>query len=101
MQQRGYEIVPVYPRGDEILGERAYPSLLDVPGKVDLVNVFRQPAALAGVVEDALAIGAPALWFQLGCVDEAAAHRARDAGLSVVMDRCLMVDHMAYLGRRP
>jgi predicted CoA-binding protein len=103
MQQRGYEIVPVYPRGGEILGARAYERVQDIPGGVDLVDVFRRPDAIPEVVDDVLAsvrtAGAPALWFQLGCVHEAAAGRAADAGLPVVLDQCLMVEHAALLGR--
>jgi uncharacterized protein len=99
MKERGYEIVPVYPRGDEILGARVYPRVQDIPGSVDLVDVFRRPDALPEVVEDAIAAGAPAIWFQLGCVNEAASRRAAEAGLSVVDDMCLMVEHAALFGR--
>jgi hypothetical protein len=96
---RGYEVVPVYPREDEILGLRVYRSVLDIPGGVHLVDVFRRSEHLAQVVDDALAARAPALWFQLGCIDDAAAARATAAGASVVMDRCIMVDHARLLGR--
>jgi predicted CoA-binding protein len=82
--ERGYDVIPVYPREDEIL---------------DLVDVFRRSEQLGAVTEDAIAAKAPALWFQFECVDEAAAQRAQQAGLSVVMDRCIMVDHAALLGR--
>jgi predicted CoA-binding protein len=99
MQRAGYEIVPVYPRHDEILGARVYRSLQEVPGEIDLVDVFRRSEALPEVVDDALAAGVRALWFQLGCVHEPAAERARAAGVSVVMDRCLMVDHARLLAR--
>jgi predicted CoA-binding protein len=103
MQQRGYEIVPVYPRGEEILGARVYPRVQDIPGGVDLVDVFRRPDAVPEVVDDVLAAvaapGAPALWFQLGCIHEEASQRAADAGLPVVLDQCLMVEHAALLGR--
>jgi predicted CoA-binding protein len=95
---QGYEVVPVYPRGEAILGRRVYRRLADVPGQVDLVDVFRRSEGLGAVVEDALAAGAKALWFQLGCVDETAAARARAAGVTVVMDRCLMVEHENLLG---
>jgi hypothetical protein len=97
--ERGYEVVPVYPREDEILGQRVYRRVQDIPGRVDLVDVFRRSEELAAVTEDALAARAPALWFQLGCVDEEAARRARVSGVTVVMDRCLMVDHAQLLGR--
>lgn len=104
MQQRGYEIVPVYPRGDTILGAAVHPRLQDIPGGVDLVDVFRRPEAIPEVVEDALLMKSaagrpPALWFQLGCVNEAATQRALAAGMDVVLDQCLMVEHAALLGR--
>jgi hypothetical protein len=97
--ERGYEVVPVYPREDEILGRKVFRRVQDIPGGVDLVDVFRRSAELGSVVEDALAARAPALWFQLDCVSEEAAARARGAGAVVVMDRCIMVDHAALLGR--
>ena len=97
--ERGYEIVPVYPREDEILGQKVYRSVRDVPGTVDLVDVFRRSDELPDVVDDVLAARAGALWLQIGCVDEKGALRAREAGLTVVMDRCLMVDHAHLLGR--
>ena len=96
--ERGYEIVPVYPREEQILGQKVYRRVQDVPGQVDLVDVFRRSADLPGVIDDALAARAGALWLQLGCVDESGARRARDAGLTVVMDRCLMVEHARLLG---
>jgi hypothetical protein len=99
LQGRGYEVVPVYPREETILGQRVYRRVQDIPGGVDLVDVFRRPEHLPGVVEDALAALAPAVWFQLGCVHEEAARAAREAGALVVMDRCLMVDHARLLGR--
>jgi uncharacterized protein len=94
----GYEVVPVYPRGDEVLGLRIYRSIAEIPGRLDLVDVFRRSEALTEVVEDALAAGAPALWFQLGCVNERAAATARKAGARVVMDRCIQVEHHRLLG---
>ncbi len=97
--ERGYQIFPVYPREETILGQRVHPSVRDIPGGVDLVDVFRRGEDLPEVVDDALAASAPALWFQLGCVDEASAVRAVAAGLTVVMDRCIMVDHVGLLGR--
>jgi predicted CoA-binding protein len=97
--EHGYEVVPVYPREETILGQKAYRRLQDVPGRVDLVDVFRRSEELAGVVDDTLSARAPALWFQLGCVDESAARRAAAAGVTVVMDRCIMVEHAALLGR--
>ncbi len=96
---RGYDVVPVYPWEETILGQKAYRRLQDVPGRIDLVDVFRRSEELAGVVDDALTARAPALWFQLGCVDEDAARRAAGAGATVVMDRCIMIEHAALLGR--
>jgi predicted CoA-binding protein len=97
--ERGYEIVPVYPREEEILGQKVYRRVQDVPGTVDLVDVFRRSEDLPVVVDDALAARAGALWLQLDCIDEEGARRARAAGLTVVMDRCLMVEHARLLGR--
>jgi hypothetical protein len=99
LQERGYEIIPIYPREDEILGRRVYRRVQDVPGGVDLVDVFRRSEELTEVVADAIAAKAPAVWFQLDCVSEEAAARAREAGVTVVMDRCIMVDHARILGR--
>ena len=99
LQERGYEIVPVYPREESILGARVFRRVQDVPGGVDLVDVFRRSEELPGVVEDALAARSPAVWFQIGCVHEEAAERAASVGMTVVMDRCLMVEHARLLGR--
>ena len=92
LQSCGHRVVPVRPGGGEILGERAWPDLRSVPVAVDVVDVFRRPEHVPAVVEDAIAIGARALWLQLGVVHEAAALRARDAGLVVVMDRCPAIE---------
>jgi predicted CoA-binding protein len=99
LQERGYDVVPVYPREDEILGQKVYRRVSDVPGSVELVNVFRRSEDLPAVFDDVLSSEAAAVWTQLGCVDEAGARRAREAGLTVVMDRCIMVDHGRLLGR--
>jgi predicted CoA-binding protein len=99
MQEQGYEVVPVYPREQVILGEKVYRRVQDVPGPVDLVDVFRRSDDLPAVFDDVLASGATAVWTQLGCVDEDGARRAREAGFMVVMDRCLMVEHARLLGR--
>ncbi len=96
--ERGYEIVPVYPREAEILGQKVYRRVQDIPGEVPLVDVFRRSEGLAEVVDDVLAAKAGGLWLQLGCIDEAGARRAREAGLVVVMDRCLKVEHARLLG---
>jgi predicted CoA-binding protein len=95
MQAHGYRIIPVNPHEREVLGERAYPTLRDVPIPVDVVDVFRRPEFVPAIVEDTLAIGASALWLQLGVGHEAAAQRAQAAGLAVVMDRCIKVEHAA------
>jgi predicted CoA-binding protein len=97
MQRFGYRIVPVRPALSEVLGEKAYAKLADIPFPVDLVNVFRESAAIPGVVEEALAINAPAIWIQEGIVHDEAAEKARAAGLTVVMDRCIYKDYMRYM----
>ena len=97
MQGYGYRIVPVRPAVSEVLGEKAYARLADIPFPVDLVNVFRESAAIPGVVEECLAIGAPAIWIQEGIVHEEAAAKARDAGLAVVMDRCIWKEYQRLM----
>ena len=96
---RGYTVIPVYPREERILGLPVFRRIQDIPGGVDLVDVFRRSEALPAVFDDALGARAPAIWTQLDCIDEAGARRAREAGAIVVMDRCLMVDHARLLGR--
>ena len=98
--ERGYEIVPVYPREDEILGQRVFRRVRDIEPPVDLVDVFRRSEELPSVIDDALAARAAAIWLQLGCIDEPGALHAQAAGAIVVMDRCLMVDHAHWLGRQ-
>jgi predicted CoA-binding protein len=98
LQEHGYEIVPIYPREEEILGGKVYRRVQDVPEPVDLVNVFRRSEHLPAVFDDILAYTAPAVWTQLGCVDDEGATRARAAGRTVVMNRCIMVDHARLLG---
>jgi predicted CoA-binding protein len=99
LQERGYQVLPVYPREELILGQPVFRRVQDIPGGVDLVDVFRRSEELPGVVDEAIAAQAPALWFQLGCVHEEAAARAAAAGMTVVMDRCLMVEYARLLGR--
>lgn len=93
MQQWGKQIIPVRPATASVLGETAYPSLAALPVKVDLVDVFRRSAEVAALVDDCIRLGLPALWLQQGVIDEAAAERARAAGVWVVMDRCLLVEY--------
>jgi hypothetical protein len=97
MQRVGYRIIPVNPRETEVLGEKSYARLEDVPEKVDIVDVFRRPEFVAEIVESAIKIGAKTIWMQEGVVDEEAAARARSAGLNVVMDRCILKDHRKLL----
>lgn len=98
--ERGYTVIPVYPREDQILGQPVFRSVAEIPGGVDLVDVFRRSESLPAVFDDALRAKAPAIWCQLDCIDEEGAQRARAAGAQVVMDRCLMVDHARLLGRQ-
>ena len=90
MQRYGYRIVPVRPGIGEVLGEKAYPSLADIPFKVDLVDVFRAAEHVPAIVEQSLALHLPAIWIQEGIVHDAAAQRAQAGGMTVVMDRCLL-----------
>jgi predicted CoA-binding protein len=99
LQRHGYRVIPVNPRETEILGEVSHPSLADVPEAVDVVDVFRAPAALPAIAEQAVAIGAGALWCQFGVINEEGARIAEDGGLEVVVDRCLKIEHARYLGR--
>jgi predicted CoA-binding protein len=93
MQRAGYRIIPVNPNETEVLGEKAYARLEDVPEKIDIVDVFRRSQFVRGVVDSAIRVGAKAVWMQEGVVDEEAAEVARAAGLDVVMDRCILKDH--------
>jgi hypothetical protein len=93
MQRAGYRIVPVNPGETEVLGERAYASLEAVPERIDIVDVFRRSEFVAEIVESAIRVGARAVWMQEGVSDAAAAARARAAGLTVVMDRCILKEH--------
>jgi uncharacterized protein len=99
LRRHGYHVVPVNPRETEILGERCYPSLLDIPVPVDVVNVFRAPHALPGIAREAVAIHAGTLWCQFGVINEEGAQIAEDGGVTVIMDRCLKVEHARYAGR--
>ncbi|MBW8905993.1 MAG: CoA-binding protein [Betaproteobacteria bacterium] len=98
MQEHGYRVIPVNPKYPEILGEKCYRSLRDIPEKVDLVDVFRKTADVMPIAEDAIAIGARVLWQQLGVRNEAAAAKAQAAGLETVMDRCVKIEHGRLFG---
>ncbi len=98
LKEHGYRIIPVNPRETEVLGERCYPDLCSVPETVDVVDIFRRPRYVARVVAEAISSGAKAIWMQEGIVHEAAARRARKAGLEVVMDRCMMEEHRKLRG---
>ncbi len=93
MQSAGYRIIPVNPNEKEVLGEKAYARLEDVPEKIDVVNVFRRSEFVPAIVDSAIRVGARAIWMQEGVADEAAAQRAREAGLFVVMDTCILKEH--------
>ena len=99
LKRHGYQVIPVNPRETEVLGEKSYPSLLDVPIPVDVVNVFRAPDALPGIARDAVTIGAGTLWCQFGVINTEGAKIAEDGGLTVIMDRCIKVEHARYAGR--
>ena len=99
LQRHGYRVIPVNPREAEILGERSYPSLRDVPVAIDVVNVFRTPDALPGIAEEAVERRAKCLWCQFNVVNEAGARIATQAGLTVIMDRCIKVEHARFVGR--
>ncbi len=99
LKTRGYKIFPVNPTIEETLGERSYPRLEDIPEPIDVVDIFRAPEHVPPIVESAIAIGAKVVWMQLGVVNEEAAERARGAGLTVVMDRCMMQEHKRLLAR--
>jgi predicted CoA-binding protein len=99
LKRHGYQVIPVNPREASILGEKSYPSLLDIPVPVDVVDVFRAPEALPGIARDAVAIGAGTLWCQFGVINAEGNQIAADAGLTVVVDRCLKIEHARYVGR--
>jgi predicted CoA-binding protein len=97
MQSAGYRIIPVNPNESEVLGEKSYARLEDVPEKIEIVDIFRRPEEVAAVVESAIGIGAKVVWMQLGIEDGAAAEKARAAGLTVVEDACIMIEHRKRL----
>jgi predicted CoA-binding protein len=99
LQRHGYRIVPVNPKEREILGEQSYPSLSAIPFPVDVVDVFRRPEAVPAIAEEAVTIGAKALWLQFGVISPEGARIAREGGLDVIMDKCMKVEHARYLGK--
>jgi hypothetical protein len=99
LKRHGYTVIPVNPRESEILGERSFTSLVDVTERVDVVNVFRAPDALPDIAEEAVRIGAKNLWCQFTVINEQGARIAEAGGMSVVMDRCIKVEHARYIGR--
>jgi predicted CoA-binding protein len=94
----GYDVTPVNPRENQVLGRKSYSSLLEAPGPIEIVDIFRESAAVPAIVEQALARGAKVIWMQLGVIHEEAAERARQAGLEVVMDRCMKIEHARFFG---
>lgn len=98
LQDHGYRIVPVNPAYEEILGERCYPSLLEIPEAVDVVQIFRKPEDVPPIVEQAVKIGAKVVWMQLGVINWEAARIAEGAGVEVVMDRCMKIEHARLFG---
>jgi predicted CoA-binding protein len=95
MQRKGYRIIPVNPNETAVLGEKAYASLSEIPEKVDLVDVFRRPEHVPSIIDEAIRLNIPAVWLQEGVVHERAATKAREAGMTVVMDRCILKEHRA------
>jgi uncharacterized protein len=99
LKRHGYRVIPVNPRESSILGQMCYAQLQDVPVPVDIVNVFRSPDALPGIARDTVAINGSALWCQFGVINEEGARIAEEGGVTVIMDRCIKVEHARYMGR--
>jgi predicted CoA-binding protein len=98
MLAEGYNIIPVNPAAKEILGRKSYASVLDIPEPIDIVDIFRKPSDVPPIVDEAIEIGAKVVWMQLGVINEEAAQKAQDAGLEVVMDRCVKIEHARFFG---
>ncbi len=98
MQEHGYRIIPVNPAYEEVLGEKCYPSLKEIPEQIDMVDCFRKSEDIEPIAKQAIEIGAKVLWMQLGVMNEKAARMARDAGLEVVQDRCVKIEHGRLFG---
>ncbi len=97
LKEHGYQIVPVNPGQKEILGEKCYPTLKEIPFPIEVVDIFRNVEAIPAIVDDAIAVGAKVVWMQQGLVEPNSAQKAKEAGLQVVMDRCMKVDHAQIL----
>ncbi len=97
LNKRGYKVFPVNPKYQEVLGMKCYPNLESIPEKIDMVDIFRNPDEVGPVIDEAIAVGAKSVWMQLGVVNETAASAAEKAGLSVVMDRCIAIEHRALM----
>jgi predicted CoA-binding protein len=98
LRAQGYTVIPVNPREREVLGLKSYGALRDIPEPVEIVDIFREPSAVPPIVEEAIAGGAKVIWMQLGVIHEGAAERAKQAGLEVVMDRCMKIEHARFFG---
>ena len=101
LKEQGYRIIPVNPTVSEVLGEKSYPDLESVPEKIDVVQIFRRPEDVPPIVDSAIKVGAKVVWMQEGIVHEGAAQKAREAGLQVVMDACMRVNHRRLIGAQP
>lgn len=99
LKEQGYQIVPVNPKTEEILGQKCYANLKEIPFSVDIVDIFRKIEAIPAVVDEAIATGAKVVWMQLGLAENQSAHKARSAGLQVVMNKCIKIEHSRYFSR--
>jgi uncharacterized protein len=97
LNKKGYKVFPVNPKYQEVLGMKCYPNLKSIPEKIDMVDIFRNPDEVGPVIDEAIVVGAKSVWMQLGVVNETAASTAEKAGLSVVMDRCIAIEHRALM----
>lgn len=97
LNKKGYKVFPVNPKYQEVLGMKCYPDLKSIPEKIDMVDIFRNPDEVGPVIDEAITVGAKSVWMQLGVINETAASTAEKAGLSVVMDRCIAIEHRALM----
>lgn len=100
LRNKGYRIIPVNPKYDTIIGLKSYPNLLKIPEEVDIVDIFRKPKAVVEIVDEAIEKGAKVVWMQEGVINEEAARKAKEAGLTVVMDRCMYKEHKKHFGQK-